>query len=1031
MKKNLTLLLLIIAFHFSYGQEKKVGIGTYLPDAQLHVKGGETNGTSKALKIENSSGTELFNVRNDGTIELPVLPQTSSTNYDILTRNKITNKIEKISSVPVPEADPIWNQARVNTKTYKGNIPSGSDLNNYLETGIYNTVTDAIAGLGQNYPIAKQGELEVFNYESSTYQTYHSGSESNSYFIRNRSESGWSSWRKLSSTEASGLERINEGAVQDGWRLIGRNNENYGNIGSGSIDFSLSFDGVNGGAKGDFSFVTGNNQSMLIAPNKTITTTFMAGESNSATANPNSGISASSVFGNQNSIGGNGTGINANGWQNTIVSPGGASNVNGYRNTVTSMAGNANGMFNYARAQAETSIGIYGTDYTPSASNHRIFNIGIGADASQRKDGFSVFRDGKIKVGVIPAVDNTVSKLLALSSDGTVVGYDANALKLIIGNTDDPNAENGYETFNTSTVVAYDEHLVFDQGEGANNNVAVLRLSQSIINEIENGGSLQKLMDADPSTYSLKADWNFGEICLGCDEGDGIKKLSFSSTGNGTTLSEGDQVNFIAKPGHGFEFGVTNNTDNRSFFISNGLSAQLSAFDLNGGNILAVSPSETNFSKKITSTQQADNKFFEFKPSGNPFGKIYASHNDNGILDLIITDGYYKNTNEPGLLYIEESNQKKGKYFSNRFTFEDLVKNNSLTVTQDPSQPSGSAVTITFPIQNGRLALASENSVSAINEGGGVGYRLSGFNPDNYGNVGLGAFDVSTQTATSTVKGATGEYSFSSGANNQASGWGAFAGGGDVVNTSAYGFAYGGALTVGGFGSSAIGYGNTINSTTNYSFTSGRNNVNKGTGSHSLGLALQTTGAGALVIGRANLEMTGQIGSGAPSVNDWLFLVGNGTINNSNLTALVRSNAFGVQANGKVTINTEPATNNNLAKLYARNDDGTFGIVTRVPTKNYSVLLSQAGTTAPTAIILENSIGAIVLSRVSTGIYRATLSAGFPLGKTSFSMTPTADFRLSVKNDTSNTVTITVLDNQGIPSDGLLVSNPLEIKVYN
>jgi len=751
--KNIQILFLFIMFsQYSFGQEKKVGIGTYLPDAQLHVKGAESSGSTKALKIENSDGTELLNVKNDGNIEIPVVPQTSTTNYDILTRNKITNKVEKISSVPVPEADPIWNQARVNTKTYKGNIPSGSDLNNYLETGIYNTVTDEIAGLGQNYPLSKRGELEVFNYESSTYQTYHSGSDSNSYFIRNRSESGWSTWKKLASGEATGLERINEGGIQDGWRLIGRNSDNYGNIGSGSIDFSLSHDGTNGGAKGDFSFVTGNNHTMVISPNRSITTTFMAGESNSATANANSGISASSVFGNQNSIGGNGTGINANGWQNTVTSPGGASNVNGYRNTVSGMAANANGMFNYARAQAETAIGIYGTDYTPNASNHRLFNVGIGADVAHRLDGLSVFRDGKIKIGVTPAIDNAANKILAISGDGTMVGLEKSALKLQIGNSNPSNPDNGYDVLNSTTVVAFDDHLIFEQGTGENNNVAYLKLSASIINEIENGGTLQKMMDNDFTSHNLKAAWDYGEICLGCDQGDGIKKLSFSSTGNGSAISEGDQVNFIAKPGYGFEFGVTNNTDNRTFIISNGLSTQLSAFDLNGGNIININPGETNFTKKITGTQVADNKFFEFNPSGNPFGKFYASHNDSGILDIVLTDGYYKNTQEPGLLYIEEGSQKKGKYFSNRFTYEDQGKANSATVLQDPSQLSGSAVSITLPIQSGRLALTSDTSVSTINEGSGIGYRLYGFNPDNYGNIGLGAFDVSTQTAASTVK---------------------------------------------------------------------------------------------------------------------------------------------------------------------------------------------------------------------------------------------------------------------------------------
>lgn len=47
----------------------------------------------------------------------------------------------------------------------------------------------------------------------------------------------------------------------------------------------------------------------------------------------------------------------------------------------------------------------------------------------------------------------------------------------------------------------------------------------------------------------------------------------------------------------------------------------------------------------------------------------------------------------------------------------------------------------------------------------------------------------------------------------------------------------------------------------------------------------------------------------------------------------------------------------------------------------YVALLSQAGTDAPTATVLENTIGAIVWSRSSMGMYIATLTHGFPAGK--------------------------------------------------
>ena len=58
-------------------------------------------------------------------------------------------------------------------------------------------------------------------------------------------------------------------------------------------------------------------------------------------------------------------------------------------------------------------------------------------------------------------------------------------------------------------------------------------------------------------------------------------------------------------------------------------------------------------------------------------------------------------------------------------------------------------------------ALEAENvtGLEAIDEGSGIGWRLVGKNPDNYGNVGLGAVDLSSWNGPSDGLGATGNYS--------------------------------------------------------------------------------------------------------------------------------------------------------------------------------------------------------------------------------------------------------------------------------
>jgi hypothetical protein len=104
--------------------------------------------------------------------------------------------------------------------------------------------------------------------------------------------------------------------------------------------------------------------------------------------------------------------------------------------------------------------------------------------------------------------------------------------------------------------------------------------------------------------------------------------------------------------------------------------------------------------------------------------------------------------------------------------------------------------------------------------------------------------------------------------------------------------------------------------------------------------------------------------------------------------------------------------------------------------KSYVALMSQTGTAAPTAIELENSLGNIVWTRASAGIYNGTLSGSFPITKT---------FALSIEGggydtevlsggggDPYNLVrlndNVLVLSTTG---DAILNYSPIEIRVYN
>ena len=107
--------------------------------------------------------------------------------------------------------------------------------------------------------------------------------------------------------------------------------------------------------------------------------------------------------------------------------------------------------------------------------------------------------------------------------------------------------------------------------------------------------------------------------------------------------------------------------------------------------------------------------------------------------------------------------------------------------------------------------------------------------------------------------------------------------------------------------------------------------------------------------------------------------------------------------------------------------------------KCYVALIGQIGTNAPTVTILENTIGAIVWSYVSPGVYLGTLSGAFTAAKTTCEISTISNmyninFSLQ-RNNNSNQVFLQTLSS-GTGTNGLLAalgdnSAKIEIRVYN
>jgi len=124
------------------------------------------------------------------------------------------------------------------------------------------------------------------------------------------------------------------------------------------------------------------------------------------------------------------------------------------------------------------------------------------------------------------------------------------------------------------------------------------------------------------------------------------------------------------------------------------------------------------------------------------------------------------------------------------------------------------------------------------------------------------------------------------------------------------------------------------------------------------------------------------------------------------------------------------ADNINTNSVYQLpNSSGTIALQETVkPYKVYTALLSQTGTNAPTATVLENTLGGtIVWTRNSTGLYTGTLAGVFTANKTWTSITSTATGTVTGAVSTSvDTVTVATSS-----LDSALTNSAIEIRVYN
>jgi hypothetical protein len=100
--------------------------------------------------------------------------------------------------------------------------------------------------------------------------------------------------------------------------------------------------------------------------------------------------------------------------------------------------------------------------------------------------------------------------------------------------------------------------------------------------------------------------------------------------------------------------------------------------------------------------------------------------------------------------------------------------------------------------------------------------------------------------------------------------------------------------------------------------------------------------------------------------------------------------------------------------------------------KVYTALLTQSGTNAPVATVLENTLGNIVWIRDGEGVYQGELAGAFSENKTFTIITNCGGQETNYYINDNNINYVGIATSDGVEyTDELLFKTPIEIRVYN
>ena len=190
-----------------------------------------------------------------------------------------------------------------------------------------------------------------------------------------------------------------------------------------------------------------------------------------------------------------------------------------------------------------------------------------------------------------------------------------------------------------------------------------------------------------------------------------------------------------------------------------------------------------------------------------------------------------------------------------------------------------------------------------INEGAGPGWRFVGANPNNFGDIGWGAVDLSVQDLNSTTSGATGQYSVATGLRTIASANHSTAMGYYSIASGMYSTAMGNNSVASGETATAIGW--SANGLGDYSIAVGTVATSAGNNSAAIGEGVIADDPNSIVVGSYNDPNT---------YSNTVFQVGNGTLPAPSNALTVLNNGDAILA-GTLTQSSDIRLKNDIQDL--------------------------------------------------------------------------------------------------------------------